>query len=167
MMLSIVRHMGTKSFAPSFQATLNGISRLNRMVNEDVERRKKKGAHKHQARIPKAVHFEASTKMKHFNAQFILNLNLLKSSPMLKDLVGKTSLIFTEAQVSPKFDEVFVLWRTTVIQNQDCLSEVQQTLNTLAPDIRHELNLLQIMGSIPKLTFIQGMCAIMDWLTMH
>ena len=125
--------------------------KLAKMIRQDQERRAKR--QRKSSTKPKAVKFVESENMRHFNRLVKQNLNLLKSQSALQSIVVSTGLVFTQVSVTPSWGEVYIFWKAS--SNQCSSESIQEQLDSLAPEVRHQLNQLNELGKIPKVIFAQ------------
>ena len=131
------------------QPAVVSADRLSRMIRQDQERRAKRQQRSSSTKPNKAVKFIESENMKHFNRLLMQNLNLLKSQSALQSIVFTHGLVFTEVSVTPSWNEVYIFWKASNGEN------VQEQLDVLAPDVRHQLHQLNELGKVPKVIFAQ------------
>ena len=125
--------------------------KLAKMIRQDQERRAKR--QRKSSTKPKAVKFVESENMRHFNRLVKQNLSLLKSQSALQSIVVSTGLVFTQVSVTPSWGEVYIFWKAS--SNQCSSESIQEQLDSLAPEVRHQLNQLNELGKIPKVIFAQ------------
>ena len=122
---------------------------LTRMVEPSSEHKNRIRKNK-----PKNSKFHVSQEMKFFNDKVYQNLSVMKSGAILSDLINSYQVEFISAQVTPKFNDLLIYWKTSKSGHVD--NEIQKYLDSKAPDVRYELNNLQYFGQIPKITFVKA-----------
>lgn len=135
----------------NFNQYVVSSDKLAKMIRQDQERRAKR--QRKSSTKPKAVKFVESENMRHFNRLVKQNLSLLKSQSALQSIVVSTGLVFTQVSVTPSWGEVYIFWKAS--SNQCSSESIQEQLDSLAPEVRHQLNQLNELGKIPKVIFAQ------------
>ena len=139
-----IRYKTTKNYNKNVYKNSNQLTRMVEPFPEHKKIKKNK---------PKNFSFHVSQEMKFFNNKVYQNLSVMKSGAILSDLINSYQVEFISAQVTPKYSDLFIYWKTSESGHVD---EIQRNLDSKAPDVRYELNNLQYFGQIPKITFIQA-----------
>jgi ribosome-binding factor A len=106
---------------------------------------------------PKTLNFIDNPKMKHFNVIFKENLSLVIFGSRIKAVVVSSNVKFTKVRVTPAFTDVFIYWTmTTSLEDEaSSIDRVQRDLDAAAPDIRHDMAQLKVLGKMPKIMFVK------------
>ena len=136
---------------PGMNQAVVSANQLNKMILQEKERRNKR-QRLNLANKPKTVKFIESEHMRHFNRLVMQNLSLLKSQSDLQSIVATTGLVFTQVSVTPSWSQVFIFWKSST---SDQVDQIQDRLDILAPNLRHQLHQLNELGKVPKVVFTQ------------
>lgn len=129
---------------------------LKQILKKQEEREKRRLAKTSSVKVkPKTLGFDDTVKMRHFNKVFKENVHLAMYSSVLKDTFLTYNVSVTKVKVTPTFSEVFVYWTTATGKNNLDMDTVSRDIDASASDVRYELSRMQVLGLVPKITFLK------------